>query len=174
MSGVRPLALVTQDEFLDGAYELDARLDQTIGDLDLPVVWSADAPGVLPGFPFPNTWMAFAVPLSYTFGLDMANIDRHDDFDPDEVVDAAWVDRFWACSGVRTYTVLDVGVGGGMSLDERLRPSVADAVLIDRLHQRVSLLSQIEGAEWYAVDVDVAAWQVTVPAMTAAYAASCD
>jgi hypothetical protein len=73
---------------------------------DAPVVWTADAPGNLPGL-FPNSSWAFGAPLQRTFGREVIGIPSTNNFAPDPIVTREDVVTAAACSPGRTASVVE-------------------------------------------------------------------
>lgn len=162
---LRALRLAAADVYMRGAYDLTDRLANLVAQEDLPVYWSADSNNGVPGFfIFPNTWMAFAVPLERTFGLDVFNIEqgRHHDFERDDVLEARQVPFIAACAQVTEFVLLDVATGGPgadravSSPGVRVEPLGVEEGAVSFLTQPPDELG------WHVVDFRVAAWRVTV------------
>jgi len=160
------LRVTTQDTYMRGAYTMTHEIADLVGKPSTPVYWSADAAGIPPGFFFPNTWMAFAVPMEMSFGYNFINADRtkESDFAHDDVLSAKNVATVAACSGDASFVAADVEVGGP-PLDQRLAGSGATAKKLGTAEEPVLFLQQPAGPRgWYSVDFEVTAWRVTVPA----------
>lgn len=154
------IVTTTQDSYMRGAHEFTQQL-MTHAATDDAVLWGATSPDAAPGFFFPNTWMAFAIPMEYSFGYDFPNVSRGNyNFQPDDVLTAAQVSEVVAARG--EVTVFETQTGVGSPLDERL----ADAGLtIERVTTEtsdISLLAQTPVLEgWTRANIEVAIWRVT-------------
>ena len=166
LPGLGQLRLARSEVFLRGAHDLTEELSQAVDDAgdgrDLPVLWSADSTEPVPDWFFPNTWMAFAVPLDRTFGHDVLNVpSTGDGFLPDRVVDAAALDGIAACTGQREMVLLDLRTGGPAA-GERLAGAGARAELRGAHQGVVQLLGQPAGDGWYSATFVVDVWKVVV------------
>ncbi|WP_435736722.1 hypothetical protein V5D56_18435 [Cellulosimicrobium sp. PMB13] len=170
--GLSAIPPIMRGTTLEGSFELIQALDD-VGDADAPVVWSANGPGVPEGHFFPNTRMAFARPLEYTFGRDVLNDPAAGDFDPDEVASAASLDRYAACSGNRTLTVIEADAGG-TDLDARLADSDLAASHLAEVSGVVELLHQPASSGWIDVDYTFDVWTVEITGEPTLAPADCD
>lgn len=159
------LRLATHEVFMRGAYEFTTKIAGLIGDAQTPVYWSANASAGVPGLPFPNTWMAFAVPLEHSFGYDIfdVNNDTTNNFAPDPVLDAGNVALAAACAGKNAFVVLDMDTGGA-PLDQRLAGSGAIVTRIGAENGTVQFLNQPGDPGWHGVNFAVTGWRVKMPA----------
>lgn len=174
--GLPALRQATDDVFLRGAYPLTVELLDIVAQGQGPAYWSADSRSGVENFTaFPNTWMAFAVPLGRTFGLDVVNVNRGSvrDFGPDDVLQANAVAFTAACAEVDTFVLLDVQTGGP-DAPERLAAPGISVEPIGLVEGPMLFLGQPAGERgWYAVDFRVEAWQVTVAPEARALSAPC-
>ncbi len=171
--GAGQLRIVTSEVFMRGAHEFTLELSDAVDAAsegrDLPVVWSADSTAGVDRWFFPNTWMAFAVPLERTFGHEVLNIpSTGNGFLPDRVVGAQSLSAVAACTGNPEMVLLDVRTGGPAA-DVRIdEPGVRVEFL--GAHQGVlQLLGQPAGNGWYSATFVVDVWKVSLdrlPPMT--------
>ncbi len=127
-----------------------------------PIAWGATRAGPADGFFFPNTWMAFAVPLHRSYGVETLNADQfaRDNFAPDEVLDAAALGDFVTASACGAVTVYETQ-NGGAPLDERV--GAADGLVLTPvadLTSQLDLLAQPADAGWTVARIEVRAWAV--------------
>ncbi len=158
---VPALALVARDTFFAGAYRFQMALESHVDDPATPIVWAATDDRQVPGFFFPNTFMAFARPMIYTSGLEVVRVsERATDFSPDEVLDATAVAEALGCSTTGEVLVYELR-NGGASLDDRVD---ADGIAIDLVateEGRLSILSQPPTAGWTGAEFTVDVWRVS-------------
>jgi hypothetical protein len=160
--------------FLRGAYELTEDLADVALEEDAPVLWSTAGGGPIDNYFFPNTWMALAKPLVFTFGLDVLNLDRPDDFASDQMVSADQVRRAAACTDSDRVTVLEV-MNGDLPLDVRLHGSDLPVTAVAVVGGSMQVLAQTDPpADWGAVHLEVTAWRVDVPVELRTANAVCD
>jgi hypothetical protein len=160
------LRLTTDDVYMRGAYDLTSEIARLVGDPKTPVYWSANANTRVPDFFFPNTWMAFAVPLEVSFGYNVFNVhpDAGRDRERDEVLNAENVALTTACAGGDDFVVLDMDTGGA-PLDKRLAGSGAIVKEIGTAKGPVLFLAQPAAPRgWFSVDFSVTGWRVKMPA----------
>jgi hypothetical protein len=158
------LILQSQDTYMAGAFEFTTELIGLQDDSDDPIVWSSSSENAAPGFFFPNTWMAFGLPIKRSFGYDVLNASqRRDNFAPDEVLTYEALEGYALCSPDRSLTVYETETGGP-DLAQRLTGT--DAVLspLGTLTSSISLLAQPANAGWTQANITVDAWTVTMPA----------
>ncbi|WBU37781.1 hypothetical protein [Homoserinibacter sp. YIM 151385] len=155
------LVVQLQRTEMDGAVAFTQELDALVADRDEPVLWSSSDGREVADFGFPNTWMAFAVPLRRTFALDVVNSGQHrDNFAPDEVLDARTIADYLACRpGAGVATVLELR-GSGVPLPERLAEDGIPAESLGGAEGAIALLHQPVGAGWDEVPFAVDAWRV--------------
>jgi hypothetical protein len=100
------LELQTSHRAYSGMYEFVAGLAART-DPDLPVVWTADAPGNVPRI-FPNSVWAFGAALRWTWGRDVVDLPiKGSPFIPDPVATRAEVETTAACATTRTASVVE-------------------------------------------------------------------
>lgn len=149
--------------FMRGAYELTEQLSEITDSQDDPVLWSTTGRSELDDYFFPNTWMALAKPLSFTFGADVLNLERRTDFAPDEIVDRDDIRIAASCEAAEAITVLEV-VAGGEPLDARLAGSGLELEPLGVVSGTIQYLRQTNRPEpWSTAVLDVQAWRVAVP-----------
>ena len=152
-----------RDTFMRGAYPLAEELADVALEQGEPVLWSsAGGVGVADYF-FPNSWMALAKPLVLTWGVDVRNLERPDDFAPDEMVDAGQIALTATCADSDAVTVLEVTLEG-TPLDVRLADSGLDVHHVASVQGGWRILSQLETTtDWRTIEFHVEAWSVGVP-----------
>ena len=153
------IARMSEDSYMDGAYPFTLRLASAVSTEEY-VLWGATSPDAAPGFFFPNTWMAFAVPLERTFGHEFPNVDQgNDNFQPDDVITTAQIDRGLEKSD--SVYVYETQTGKGQPLDERL-PDGYTATQQSSTTSDIALLAQERQlAEWTHAEITVVVWEVT-------------
>ncbi|WP_454049414.1 hypothetical protein [Cellulomonas sp. Marseille-Q8402] len=162
------------DTFMRGAYDLAAELADVALDEDAPVLWSsAGGVGVADYF-FPNSWMALAKPLVFTWDVDVANLKRPQDFSPDQQVSEAQMRLAATCADSDSVTVLEVTLGAP-ALDERLADSDLELAHLRTVRGGWRILSQFEEpTDWRTIEFNVEAWRVGVPEHLRVSPAICD
>ncbi|MCG7286820.1 hypothetical protein MHY85_12655 [Cellulomonas sp. ACRRI] len=151
------------DAFLRGARAFAEDLADVALAQGAPVVWAAAGDDEIADYFFPNTWMAFAVPLAVTWGLDVADLDVGD-FEPDVPAGEGRLRRVATCADGDELTVLEVD-RGGPGLAERLDGSDIAVTHLGRVRGSWRVLPQRhEPDEWRTVAFEVDAWRATVPA----------
>ncbi|HMO11735.1 MAG TPA: hypothetical protein PKB06_09600, partial [Actinotalea sp.] len=160
------LRLAVSDVYLRGAFELTEQAYELAGAGEHPVYWGADGPGGVQDFTvFPNTWMAFGVPLERSFGVEVLNVQRgtRQDFEPDEMLRARAVPFTAACAPSQPFVLLEVVTVGGTPAHERLdRPGVT-LTPMGSVTEPLLFLTQPPGEKgWHSVPVTVVAWEVSV------------
>jgi hypothetical protein len=167
------LVLVEKDTFMAGAYQFDHDLAALVPNASDKVIWSASrayaSPAVVPGFVFPNTWMAFAKPMTRTFGLDVVDLDNRSDTRPDEVLTATMLEQQAACSSATSFVVFESELGGP-ALDSRVTTPGITFTALGSKRSDISLLSQPpKNGDWTHFRLTVRAWTVTIdPALVSA------
>lgn len=157
------LVLVARDTFFAGAYRFQTALESHVDDPETPIVWATTDDRQVPGFFFPNTFMAFARPMIYTSGLDVVRVSvRGNDFAPDEVLDAVAVSEALGCSSTGEVLVYEVR-NGGDGLDERIETADISIELVATERGRLSILSQPPVSGWTAAEFTVDVWRVSGP-----------
>jgi len=157
------LVLQSQDTYMAGAYEFTTELIDLQASSDYPIVWSGTSEDSADGFFFPNTWMAFGLPIKRSFGYDVLNASqRQDNFAPDEVLTIDSLEGYALCSPDRSLTVYEAQTGGP-SLDERLSGTDASFTSLGTLTSSISLLGQPAPEGWTHAAITVKAWTVTIP-----------
>lgn len=162
--GLGSVRLATQDVYLRGAYELTVELRDLVAGRG-GVFWGADGRGGVRDFTvFPNAWMAFAVPLERTFGVEVFNVNQGPaNFQPDQVLRNEDLGFVAACSGYDSFTLLEVATVGGVPADERLTGPGVTVTAVGEVAGPVLFLAQPPGDRgWYAVTVVVHGWQIDV------------
>jgi hypothetical protein len=162
---VGPLVLQSRNTYLGGAYDYLVELADLGGDPATPRVWADSSTDRLEDFFFVNTWMAFAVPLRRTFGLDIANASQKDpNFGPDEVLTDSTLLDYAACAPEHEVVVYEVQ-NVGPPLDERITD---ERITLDYLGEVTSSITTLVqppvAGDWTLSRVAVKAWLATVPA----------
>lgn len=151
------------DAFLRGARALAEDLAEVALAEGAPVVWAAAGDDEIADYFFPNTWMAFAVPLAVTSGLDVVDLDVGD-FEPDAPAGEGRLRRAATCADGDDLTVLEVR-RGGPGLGERLDGSDVALLHLGTVRGSWRVLPQRhEPDRWRTVEFEVDAWRATVPA----------
>ncbi|MCU1598729.1 MAG: hypothetical protein JWQ47_2468 [Glaciihabitans sp.] len=155
------LKLEATDSYLDGAQQFQAKLDASIPNKKVPVLWTSTSTSVLPGFFFPNTWMAFARPMQVSYGYNVKRIDNRNNIDRDEVVGYTVLEQELACSSTGSILVFELQ-NTGKNLGSRI---VDPNLTITRLASdrgRLSLLSEPPtNGGWQYLSLTVDVWKVT-------------
>lgn len=158
---VPALGLVARDSFFAGAYRFQTALESHVDDTATPIVWASTSTDPVPGFFFPNTWMAFARPMEYTSGLNVVRSTvRENDFGPDEVLDEQALAEALACSTTGSVLVYEVR-NGGEALVGRVK---SGDLRVERVGTEVgglSILSQPPTAGWRVAAFTVDVWSVS-------------
>jgi hypothetical protein len=151
------LAVQSQHGYLDGAYDFTERL-LAHTESDVPMLWGATSDDPAPGFFFPNTWMAFAIPLERTFGVEFENVSQGDDnFQPDDVIIPQELAEI---AGDGAVLVFETDTGEGRPLDERL-PSTFTVTEVAVETSALDLLAQPPAAGWTVAQITVRIWSVS-------------
>jgi hypothetical protein len=167
------LVLIEKDTFMAGAYQFDHDLAALVPNTSDKVIWSASkaysSPAVVPGFVFPNTWMAFAKPMTRTFGLDVVDLGNRSDTRPDEVLTATTLEQQAACSSATSFVVFESELGGP-ALDSRVTTPGITLTPLGSKRSDISLLAQPpKNGDWTHFRLTVRAWTVTIdPALVSA------
>jgi hypothetical protein len=150
---------IASDTYMAGAYEFTRELSTDVAESDA-VFWGATSPDAAPGFFFPNTWMAFAVPLERTFGLNIPNVDQgNDNFSPDDVITENELDAALESSDI--VYVFETQTEIGEPLNERVSSDLSVTSISDRT-SNISLLPQGPGlAPWSHANIRVITWTVS-------------
>jgi hypothetical protein len=123
-------------------------------------LWGATTAGPIPTFFFPNTWMAFAVPLIRSYGIPFENVSQGDpNFGPDAVVSAADIAKEVSCdSSVYVFETQN----GGKALAQRLKGSGYPVQKVATQTSNIQLLSQppVNGT-WTYAHITVTTWRVS-------------
>jgi hypothetical protein len=153
------IARISEDSYMAGAYPFTLRLASAV-DPAAETLWGATSPDAAPGFFFPNTWMAFAVPLERTFGFDFPNVDQGtDNFAPDDVVTTSDLEA--ALDDSAEVFVYETQTGKGRPLDERISSDLVAIPMLDETSD-ISLLAQERTlAEWTHAEIRVIIWRVS-------------
>ena len=153
------IARISEDTYMAGAYDFTEKLASNV-ELDEATLWGATSADPAPGFFFPNTWMAFGVPLQRSFGFDMANVSQgNDNFSPDDVISDAQLDD--ALDDADSVYVFETVTGAGRPLDERAS-SEFTVTRVDEETSDISLLQQERSlADWTHARITVVIWQVS-------------
>jgi uncharacterized membrane protein len=167
------LALQSEDSYMAGAYQFTTKLasfdtgGSAATGAKLPIVWSGSSLGKAPGFFFPNTWMAFALPMKTSFGLDVLNADQdRNNMLPDEVLTAKQLAGYLACGAGNNRAVVYEAETGGPSLDTRLTGSDITLTRLGDAVSDISLLSQPAGRGWTHARIHVIVWLASDPGQT--------
>lgn len=153
-----------EDTYMRGAYEFTERL-MTYTEPEDAKFWAATAGRWAPGFFFPNTWMAFAIPMKRSFGYRFLNVDQgEDNFGRDDVV--ATADLLDAIADAGEVVVYETQTDRGIPLDERLADDPRFTVeLIGDETSDIRLLWQRPVLDdWYSARIHVLIWKVTAGA----------
>ncbi|MFN4000524.1 hypothetical protein [Microcella sp.] len=153
------LRLMLADSYMRGAYELQVDLNASVEREQVPVVWASTSTATVPGFFFPNTWMAFARPMQISYGFEVLRLAGRDNFGRDEVLDLAAVESSLACSPTGRILVHEVR-NGGEGLGDRIDDPSVSVRLDETVSGSMSLLSQPPGAGWQEVAFTVDVWIV--------------
>jgi hypothetical protein len=155
------LKLEATDSYLNGAQQFQAKLDASIPNKKEPVLWTSTSSSVVPGFFFPNTWMAFARPMEVSYGYNVKRIDGRNNFDRDEVVTSSVLEQELACSTTGSIIVFEMQ-NGGPDLGSRVTDANLDITRVASDRGRLSLLSQPpSNGGWQYVTLKADAWKVT-------------
>jgi hypothetical protein len=161
---VGPLVLQSRSTYLAGAYDFLVELDELGGDTTVPRLWADTSETRLEDFFFVNTWMAFAVPLRRTFGLDIVNASQRDDnFGPDEVLSDTSLFDYAACQPGHELVVYEVQ-NVGSPLDRRISdPRIVLDYLGTATSSITTLVQPPTDGDWTTSRVTVEVWRATVP-----------
>lgn len=158
------LRLIVTDSYMRGAYSFQAELDAMIPDRQTPVLWTKTSTGVLPDFFFPNTWMAFAVPMATSFGYNVRDLDGRDHLSPDVVADQTMLMQTLSCTATTSIVVFEVR-DDGPSLGSRIDDPALVITQKASVRGSISLLSQPPSGEgWQHLEVTTDVWVVSVAA----------
>jgi hypothetical protein len=154
------LSLMSRDTYMSGAYSFTQRLYSHVS-ADEGLMWGATSPDAAPGFFFPNTWMAFAVPLERTFGCTFLNVSqKSSNFAPDDVISDQELQNALAASG--KVLVFETQTGQGMPLEARVDPTVLKVTKVTEETSDISLLEQHpQLADWTHAHIDIVIWSVS-------------
>jgi hypothetical protein len=107
--------------------------------------------------------MAFGTPLKRTFGVDVLNAARGDDFRPDDVITASQL-RDALANGDHVI-VYETQTASGKPLDERLAGSGLTITRLGEKTSAISLLSQSPRlGDWTKARIHVVVFSVTASA----------
>lgn len=153
------LRLEAQDSYMAGAYDFETRL-MSHADRDDALMWGATAHGYAPGFFFPNTWMAFAIPMKRSFGYDFLNVDQGVyNFGPDDIIDTAELRE--AVAEHPEILVYETQMATGIPLGDRIHDP---AFRIEKVGDEVSDISLLKQApllqDWTRARINVVIWRV--------------
>ena len=154
------LTLEAEDTYMAGADTFTSKL-MSFTKPDDTLLWAGTSTARAPGFFFPNEWMAFAVPMTRSFGYSFVNVRQgHNDFRPDEVPSAgelaADVDKHG------TVYVYEVQKASGEPLDQRLATSGLKIVQVGEATSDISLLQQRPQLQhWTHAKIHVVVWEVS-------------
>jgi hypothetical protein len=153
------LSLVMRDTYMSGAYSFTQRLLSHVDDGDA-LLWGATSPDAAPGFFFPNTWMAFAVPMQRSFGATFLNVDQSEyNFAPDDVISLSELREAVAQEG--TALVFETQTAYGPPLIDRIDPAILSVTRVAEETSDISLLAQRpQLADWTHAHIHVAVWSV--------------
>lgn len=169
--------LVTEHTYLEGAYPFVAGLDHALpaGSSKIPMAWGGTDWTVRKLFfypdqwTFPNTWLAFGVPLERTFGLHFVNISlANDNFGPDEILTAPRLESIAACGPTGEALVFETQVTSA-PLNQRI---TTPGITITPLHTSTSAIEILTqpptNGTWQTARVRVTLFEVQVaPNLTA-------
>jgi hypothetical protein len=149
----------SQDTYMAGADTFTAKLMSYTTRSD-SLFWAGTSTANAPGFFFPNEWMAFAVPMTRSFGYTFQNVRQgHDDFRPDDVVSAAELET--ALSSPAPVFVYEVQKADGQPLDQRLDGGKLTFTKVGDLTSDISLLEQRpQLQDWTHAHIHVIVWRV--------------
>ena len=171
------LAKVTSDTYMAGNYEFQQRVAGLVPSTDDAIYWSSTTGDQLDDFFFPNTWMAFAVPLRRTQGYEVLNARQGaNNFRPDDVATADALVALAACRPDKTLIVLETDAGGEnleARLAEQLDPGTYEISHLGREVSSISLLAQPPTAGWTRARIAVDGWRVDLTAAQTS-SISCD
>jgi hypothetical protein len=160
---VPSLALQSQDTFLRGAYPLTVELESLASREPTPVVWGADSPQLVADWPFPNTWMGFALPLRRTFGVDVVNANMgRDNLGTDDVLDADLLRAYFACRPDDSVITVFEAETGGAPLDKRVTDPGLAIESLGGVSGAISTMQQPSDSGWLHPELRVTAWRVTL------------
>jgi hypothetical protein len=143
-----------------GAYPFEQRL-MSYATTDDTLMWSATAHGYAPGFFFPNTWMAFAIPMERSFGYEFLNVDQGVyNFGPDEILDRSAL--LAALADHPEITVYETQMAVGSPLGDRIDDP---RIVIEKVGEEVSDISLLKQSpqlqDWTHAHIRVVIWKVT-------------
>lgn len=153
------LRLMLADSYMRGAYELQVALNASVEREGVPVVWASTSTATVPGFFFPNTWMAFARPMQVSYGYEVLRVTGRDNFGRDEVLDLEALASSLACSPSGRILVHEVR-NGGQGLGDRIDDPGLTVRRDETVSGSMSLLSQPPGAGWQELRFTVDVWIV--------------
>jgi hypothetical protein len=153
------IARMSEDTYMAGAFSFTTDLAAAV-DPESTNFWGATSADPAPGFFFPNTWMAFAVPLNRSFGYEFQNVSQGEyNFAPDKVVSPLEIER--ALKKADRVFVFETQTGEGASLDERM-PAWFSVTKVVEETSDISLLAQERTlAGWTHAQINVIVWEIT-------------
>jgi hypothetical protein len=155
------LKLEATGSYMDGAQQFQAKLDSSIPNKKEPVLWTATSSKQLPGFFFPNTWMAFARPMEISYGYNVKRIDNRNNFDRDEVVNSTVLEQELACSSTGSIIVFELQ-NTGKNLGSRISDPNLTITSLASDRGRLSLLSEPPtNGGWQYLSLKTDVWKVT-------------
>jgi hypothetical protein len=160
LPSIPTLVRETQHGYLAGSYPFEQKLMSFARPGDA-LMWSATAHGYAPGFFFPNTWMAFAIPMKRSFGYDFLNVDQGEyNFGPDDILDTSQL--LDALEDHPEVTVYETQMSTGIPLGERISDP---RIHIEKAGEAVSEIYWIKQApelqDWTTARIPVVVWTVT-------------
>ena len=153
------LTLETQNTYMAGADTFTAKLMSFTKRSDT-LLWAGTSTANAPGFFFPNEWMAFAVPMTRSFGYSFENVRQgHDDFRPDDV---PTVDQLKGLAESKNAIyVYEVQKASGQPLDERISDPDLTITEVGEATSAISLLAQRPTLQhWTTARIHVIVWKV--------------
>ncbi|HEY4268852.1 MAG TPA: hypothetical protein VGM94_11740 [Galbitalea sp.] len=158
--GAGMLQTMADGTYMSGDYAFTNRLAAEAKAHHGPILWGATTAGPIPTFFFPNTWMAFAVPLQRSYGISIANVSQaNPNFGPDAVISKQVLHDVVSCGS--TALVFETQ-NGGSPLDDRLRGTGYVATLVAHQTSNIQLLGEppVHGT-WTRARIAVDAWRVS-------------
>ncbi|TXK16263.1 hypothetical protein [Homoserinibacter sp. GY 40078] len=155
------LALQARGQLMTGASSFVGEL-AAVAEQSVPRMWTSSDPSEIDDWFFPNTWMAFAVPLQRSYGIDMVDTDQaRNNFAPDRQLDAERILDFMACRPDADEFVIYEVRNGGPGLDEVLTGSPVQVADPQTVRGSLELLAQPPDAGWTTARFEVVAWHAT-------------
>ncbi|MDQ1555868.1 MAG: hypothetical protein QOI02_870 [Actinomycetota bacterium] len=159
--------LVKQHTYLEGSFafttSLKAQIPAAATARQPTVLWGATDSGFAHGWFFPNTWMAFAIPLERSFGVHIANVNRgNPNFGPDEVLTAGRLASFATCVPGQPMIVFETQVDAP-SLEKRVSTAGITITPLRTLTSNLQVLMQPPtNGGWQQARIPVRVYRVAV------------